>query len=134
MFTATGEEGYVSEKTETDQGWLFPVGDEVDSLGYVEMFNDMLDSLDDGERPTEDFYDGYVVNAIVDAAYRSAESKQWEPVELEDWRGLEEVDKEAGLTEYDEAHYLIKKETMPDGRTKLILKEKESGEIVQKVV
>ena len=134
MFTAKGEEGYVSEKTETDQGWLFPVGDEVDSLGYVEMFNDMLDSLDSGETPTEDFYDGYVVNAIVDAAYRSAESKQWEPVELEDWRGLEEVEQEERLTEYDEAHYLVKEETMPDGRTKLILKEKDSGEIVQKVV
>lgn len=134
MFTATGEEGYVSEKTETDQGWLFPVGDEVDSLGYVEMFNDMLDSLDNGESPTEDFYDGYVVNAIVDAAYRSAESKQWEPVELEDWRGLEAVEEEERLTEYDEAHYLVKEETMPDGRTKLILKEKDSGEIVQKVV
>jgi len=134
MFTATGEAGYVSEKTETDQGWLFPVGDEVDSLGYVEMFNDMLDSLDSGETPTEDFYDGYVVNAIVDAAYRSAESKQWEPVELEDWRGLEEVEQEERLTEYDEAHYLVKEETMPDGRTKLILKEKDSGEIVQKVV
>lgn len=134
MFTATGEEGYVSEKTETDQGWLFPVGDEVDSLGYVEMFNDMLDSLEGGESPTEDFYDGYVVNAIVDAAYRSAESKQWEPVELEDWRGLAEVEEEERLTEYDEAHYLVKEEKMPDGRSKLILKEKDSGEIVQKVV
>lgn len=134
MFTATGEEGYVSEKTETDRGWLFPVGDEVDSLGYVEMFNDMLDSLDRGEAPTEDFYDGYVVNAIVDAAYRSAESKRWEPVELKDWRGTEEIEEEARLTEYDEAHYLVKEEKMPDGRTKLILKQKDSGEIVQKVV
>jgi len=134
MFTATGEEGYVSEKTESDRGWLFPVGDEVDSLGYVEMFNDMLDSQDRGEAPREDFYDGYVVNAIVDAAYRSAASKQWEPVELEDWRGAEAVEEEAELTAYDEAHYLVKEEKMPDGRKKLILKEKDSGEIVQKVV
>ena len=35
----------------------------------------------------ETFYDGYVVNAIIDACYRLAESRRWEPVELEDWRG-----------------------------------------------
>ena len=34
------------------------------------------------------FYDGYVVNSIIDACYRSAASRQWEPVELE-WRGGE---------------------------------------------
>src|SRR5438105_2757766 len=42
MFTDTGQGGYVSEKTETDRGWLFPVGDEVGELGYAAMFNDML--------------------------------------------------------------------------------------------
>jgi predicted dehydrogenase len=134
MFTATGEEGYVSEKTESDRGWLFPVGDEVDSLGYIEMFNDMLDSIENDEAPSEDFYDGYIVNAIVDAAYRSAESKQWEPVEIDDWRGAEDVEVETELAEYDEDHYLVKEEKMPDGRTKFILKEKETGKIVQQVV
>jgi hypothetical protein len=34
----------------------------------------------------ETLYDGYVVNAILDACYASARSKRWEPVEL-DWRG-----------------------------------------------
>ncbi len=134
MFTATGEEGYVSEKTESDRGWLFPVGNEVDSLGYIEMFNDMLDSIENDEAPGEDFYDGYIVNAIVDAAYRSAESKQWEPVEIDDWRGAEDVEAATKLAEYDEDHYLVKEEKMPDGRTKFILKEKETGEIVQQVV
>lgn len=134
MFTATGELGYVSEKTETDQGWLFPVGDELDGLGYIEMFNDMLDSRDQDQAPTEDFYDGYIVNAIVDAAYRSAESKRWEPVEIEDWRGAAEVEEVSRLTPYDDEHYLVKKEKMPDGRTKLILQEKDSGEIVQRVI
>jgi hypothetical protein len=38
------------------------------------------------------------------------------------------------MTEYDEAHFLIKEEKMPDGKTKLILKEKTTGKIVQKVV
>ena len=38
MFTAGGGGGYVAEKAETAAGWLFPVGDEVSELGYVDMF------------------------------------------------------------------------------------------------
>ena len=69
-------------------GWLFPVGDEVSELGYVDMFSDMfgLDAIDGDTMPRETFYDGYVVNAIMDAAYRSAKAHAWEPVTL-DWRG-----------------------------------------------
>jgi predicted dehydrogenase len=134
MFTAEGEKGYVSEKSETETGWLFPVGDEVGELGYGEMFADMLNALDEGRQPMETFYDGYVVNAVMDAAYRSAESKQWEPVILEDWRGSDEMDTGVQLAEYDADHFLIKQEKMPDGKTKLILKQKKSGNIVQKVI
>ncbi|MDA0748401.1 MAG: Gfo/Idh/MocA family oxidoreductase [bacterium] len=134
MFTAEGEKGYVAEKAESETGWLFPVGDEVGALGYVEMFCNMLDALDEGKTPMETFYDGYVVNAIMDAAYLSIESKRWEPVVLDDWRGSDDVDGRAELEEYDEAHFLMKEEKMPDGRTKLILKEKAGGKIVQKVV
>jgi predicted dehydrogenase len=134
MFTAVGEGGYVAEKAEGETGWLFPVGDEVGALGYTDMFADMLDALDEGRKPMEDFYDGYVVNAIMDAAYRSIESKQWEPVIIEDWRGLDEVEKQEALKTYDEQHFLIKEETMPDGKTKVILKEKASGKIIQKII
>jgi predicted dehydrogenase len=134
MFTSVGEKGYVAEKAEGDTGWLFPVGDEIGTLGYLEMFTDMLNSLDKGEKPMEDFYDGYIVNAIMDAAYRSAESKQWEPVILEDWRGSDDADAGVGMTDYDEQHFLVKKEVMPDGQIKLILKEKAGGKIVQKFV
>lgn len=134
MFTAHGEGGYVAEKAETDTGWLFPVGDENGALGYVEMFADMLNSLDQGKKPMEDFYDGYIVNAIMDAAYRSVTSKQWEPVQLEVWRGDNEASSQAKLHEYDADHYLIKEEVMPDGQTKLILKEKMSGKVIQKVI
>jgi len=45
---------------------------------------DMLNALDSGQEPMENFYDGYVVNAIMDACYRSAKSKKWEKVELEE--------------------------------------------------
>ena len=48
MFTAAGQGGYVAEKAETETGWLFPVGDEVHELGYVDMFTDMFESMDDG--------------------------------------------------------------------------------------
>ena len=134
MFTAVGSQGYVAEKAEGETGWLFPVGDEVNALGYVHMFQDMLDSLDAGKQPMETFYDGYVVNAIMDACYKAAQSKKWEPVELELWRGGKGAAQRGEQVEYDAEHYLIKEEIMPDGRTKLILKSKASGEVVQKIV
>ena len=134
MFTAVGEGGYVAEKAEGNTGWLFPVGDEVGGLGYTEMFNDMFNSIDRGGKPKEDFYDGYVVNAILDAAYKSAASKQWEPVQLEVWRGKDDVESEKFMTDYDADHFLIKEEKMPDGRLKVMLKEKVGGKIIQKVI
>lgn len=134
MFSSGGGSGYVAEKAETETGWLFPVGDEVGALGYTDMFRDMLDSLDNNSQPMEDFYDGYVVNAIMDAAYRSAESKRWEPIIIDDWRGLDDAQTVADLREYDADHYLIKEEKMPDGRFKRILKEKVSGRVLQQIV
>ena len=76
MFTAVGQGGYVAEKAEGDTGWLFPVGDEVAELGYSDMFVDMFNAWDEGREPMETLYDGYVVNAIIDACYKSAKTKQ----------------------------------------------------------
>jgi predicted dehydrogenase len=134
MFTSIGQGGYVAEKAEGDTGWLFPVGDEVVSLGYVDMFRDMFNSMDQGKKPMETFYDGYLVNAIIDACYKAAASKRWEPVELQVWRGSQAAGPETALKDYDARHFLIKEEKMPDGQTKLILKEKASGKIVQRVI
>lgn len=134
MFTAVGEGGYVAEKAETDKGWLFPVGDEVGALGYDNMFHDMFECIDNNKKPMEDFYDGYVVNSIIDACYVSAQSKKWEPVNLEVWRGKTGIKKISALKEYDPNHFLIKEEQLPNGTTKLILKEKESGKIIQKEI
>ena len=89
MFTAVGQGGYVAEKAESDTGWLFPVGDEEGELGYTPMFVDMFNAMDEDRAPLETFYDGYVVNTILDACYKSAKTKQWEPVELTEWRGGE---------------------------------------------
>lgn len=131
MFTSVGQGGYVAEKAEGDTGWLFPVGDEVHALGYSHMFEDMLNALDAGKAPMETFYDGYIVNAIIDACYKSALSKKWEPVELAIWRGAEKKETHAKVTDYDSQHQLIKEEKMPDGKTKIILKDKTTGEISQ---
>lgn len=133
IFTAGGTGKYVSEKSESDSGWLFPVGDEVNALGYTHMFTDMLNALDNNSLPMENFYDGYVVNAIMDACYISAKSKKWEPVHLPIWRGGDKEIEKIGPKEYDENHWLIKEEKMPDGTTKTILKVKTSGEIIQKL-
>ena len=134
MFTASGPGGYISEKAEGQTGWLFPVGDEEGSLGYTPMFSDMLNSLDQGTTPIETFYDGYIVNAIIDACYNSARSKRWEPVKLEVWRGKQQTQQAAGSAVYDDQYFLIKEETMPDGKKKLILKEKSGGKIIQKIL
>jgi predicted dehydrogenase len=133
MFTSVGEKGYVAEKAESDKGWLFPVGDEVHALGYAHMFADQLNALDQGSQPYESFYDGYVVNAIMDACYLSAKTKRWEPVQLDIWRGEEKAVEHQLFADYDADYYLIKEEKMPDGKTKLILKDKRTGEAVQRV-
>jgi predicted dehydrogenase len=131
MFTNVGQGGYVAEKAEGETGWLFPVGDEIGSLGYVEMFKDMLKSMDAGKKPMEDFYDGYVVNTIMDACYKAAETKRWEPVEIQVWRGGSADATGVALRDYDETHFLIKEERMPNGNLKIIIKDKKTGQITQ---
>jgi len=134
MFTAGGQTGYVAEKAESESGWLFPVGDEPSALGYTDMFSDVLNAIDDQRTPKEDFYDGYVVNAIIDAAYKSARSKIWEPIDLPVWRGHENVPRVGAVREFDAEHLLIKEEKMPDGSRKVILRHKTTGTVTQKTV
>ena len=131
MFTTGGSGGYVAEKAEADAGWLFPVGDEVVELGYVDMFTDQFDAIDAGTAPQETFYDGYVVNAVMDACYKAAKSRRWEPVEL-DWRGGTTA-RISHEPEIFEGKVVIKSETLPDGRRKMILKG-DDGEFTDRVV
>jgi predicted dehydrogenase len=125
MWSGGTGDAYVAEKAESNQGWMFPVGDEVVELGYADMFTDMFDAMEAGNEPQETFYDGYVVNAIMDAAFESSRSKQWEPVDVE-WRhgSTPRIEK---TPEYHEGHTVIKKEILPDGRVKLILRHKDDG-------
>ena len=131
MFS-TGKGGYVAEKAESNSGWLFPVGDEVHDLGYSNMFSDMFDAIEGGKQPLETFYDGYIVNAVMDAAYASAKSGIWEKIKIDDWRGQTDVQPTSHLTSYDEDHFLIKEEILPGGETKIILKDKKTGKISQR--
>ena len=101
-------------------------------LGYIDMYKDMFNSMDSNQFPMETFYDGYVVNCIIDACYRSAKSKQWESILLDVWNGEEKVQHIHTVKEV-EGMILIKTEVMPDGKTKQILKDPESGKISVKI-
>ncbi len=133
MYTAVGRDGYVAEKAESDRGWLFPVGDEVHELGYVDMFTDVFEAIDANRPPMETFYDGYVVNAIMDACYRSAKSKRWESIEISDWRGDEVTEECGGAGSGASEEVVIKEERLPDGRLKRILRESSTGRIFERV-
>ena len=132
MYTSGNGGDYVAEKAESKSGWLFPVGDEVNDLGYNHMFTDMFNAAEEGRDAAETFYDGYVVNAVIDAAYRSSKTKLWEKVELPVWRGREGVSQPSNFVDYDDNYYLIKQEMTHDGRNKLILKDKISGKISER--
>jgi hypothetical protein len=97
------------------------------------MFTDMFNALDAGRAPQETFYDGYIVNAVMDAAYRSAASGAWEPVELREWRGGT-TPRIASTPELHEGQVVIKREVLPDGRVKLILKDPATGDYLDRVV
>ncbi len=133
MFTTGKAANYVAEKAESDKGWLFPVGDELNELGYNHMFMDMFNSMEKGVEPKETFYDGYVVNSILDAAYKSVKTKQWEPIKLDIWRGKVGVSKDSHLVEYDADNYLVKEEITHYGAKKVILKNKKTGKIFEQV-
>lgn len=132
MWSGGTDDAYVAEKAESSSGWMFPVGDEVVEFGYLDMFTDMFDSLENGGEPQETFYDGYIVNAIMDAAFRSVDSKQWEPIDVE-WRHnpTPRISKEPDM--YD-GHMVIKKEILPDGRVKMILRDRDDGAFFDLIV
>jgi len=132
MFTAAGSGGYVAEKSETETGWLFPVGDEVHELGYTNMFGDMFDAIDSGRPPVETFLDGYIVNAVMDACYASAKSKKWAPVKLAHRPESAKKTFPPAVRVPRGRYSLIKEERLPDGRVKEILQDWKTGRVVEK--
>jgi len=63
--------GYLGEKADAETGWVFPVPDEVRVHGHDAMLADVVEAFREGREPAETLRDGYVVNAVLDAAYRS---------------------------------------------------------------
>ncbi len=72
--------GYLAEKTDADTGWVFPIAGETRVAGYDEQFRHFVECYLTGTAPRETFEDGYVVNSIIDAAYRAMRSGRWEAV------------------------------------------------------
>ena len=75
--------GYLGEKADADTGWVFPVPNETSVHGHDAMMAEVVEAYRTGRPPRETFRDGYIVNAVLDAAYRSIRSGRWEPVELD---------------------------------------------------
>lgn len=73
--------GYLGEKVDTDTGWVFPVPDETHAHGHDAMMRHVVETYRNGATPRETFQDGFVVNTIIDAAYRSMGSGGWESVQ-----------------------------------------------------
>jgi predicted dehydrogenase len=76
--------GYLGEKADAETGWVFPVPDEVRVHGHDAMMADVIGAFRAGTRPSETFEDGYVVNCVLDAAYRSMRSGRWEAVVIDE--------------------------------------------------
>ena len=68
----------------------------------------------------------------MDAAYRSAKAHAWVPVEL-DWRGGTTPRIESTPETLD-GLVVIKREILPDGRHKLIVKDPASGDYSDRIV
>jgi predicted dehydrogenase len=73
--------GYLGEKVDAATGWVYPVPNETYVHGHDAMMADVVTAFREGRPPRETFEDGLVVNRILDAAYRSIASGQWETTE-----------------------------------------------------
>src|SRR5215207_10163015 len=75
--------GYLMEKADAETGFVYPIPDEARHYGYSEELRHFAYCFLTGEEPRESFVDGYIVNVILDACYRSMKSGRWEAVELD---------------------------------------------------
>jgi len=72
--------GYLVEKADADTGWVYPVPEEARAYGFSQEMRHFVDCFARGQQPIETFYDGLVVNTILDACYRSMKTGTWEKV------------------------------------------------------
>ncbi len=78
-FTLRGA-GYIVEKAEAETGWVFPCVDEARVYGYHEEMRHFVECKEQGLTPRQTFEDGYLVNLILDTAYKSMKTRQWETI------------------------------------------------------
>ena len=134
MFTAGGGERLRRREGRDGRRLAVPGGRRgVASWATSTCSRDMFNAIDGGGTPQETLYDGYVVNAVMDACYRSAKSGAWEPVELFEWRGGT-TPRITATGELFEGSTVIKRELLPDGRVKMILKDGATGDYVDRVI
>ncbi len=79
VFTIASDEktGYIVEKADAKQGWLYPAWNEFINNGYLAELRHFVGSISTGRQPSESFEDGRLVNAIMDKAYASAREGRW---------------------------------------------------------
>lgn len=69
--------GYVIEKAEIDFGWTRPLPEEAFAYGYQAEMKHFVECVRDGRTPRETYEDGYIVNCVLDAGYRSMRTRKW---------------------------------------------------------
>jgi predicted dehydrogenase len=74
--------GYVVEKADIDYGWTKPLPEEAFTYGYQAEMKHFVECIRHGRQPRETYEDGYVVNSVLDAGYRSMREHAWTAVEL----------------------------------------------------
>jgi len=74
--------GYLVEKADAETGWVYPVPEETRAYGFSQEMRHFVDCFVRGEIPQETFEDGYVVNCVLDACYRSMRTGTWEKVQV----------------------------------------------------
>ena len=79
----TKEAGYLVEKSDIDIGWTRPLPEEAFTYGYQGEMKHFVECVRERRQPRETYDDGYIVNCILDAGYRSMRERVWTAVEYE---------------------------------------------------
>ncbi len=82
VFTVAPEDkvGYIVEKAEAKKGWMYPHWSENVTYGYFDELKHFITCISNEQKPRETFRDGYMVNCILDACYKSMKSGKWERI------------------------------------------------------
>ncbi len=69
--------GYVIEKADLDFGWTRPLPEEAFAYGYQAEMKHFVECVRNSREPRETYEDGYVVNRVLEAGYRSMRGRRW---------------------------------------------------------